>query len=72
MQEEEALIAPVPVADRQALKAQVIPVMIGLADQPALQIQIGEAISVMAAADFPEEWSDLVDVSLFALLRIPC
>lgn len=37
--------------------------MISLANEPALQVQIGEAISIMAEADFPEKWEGLIEVS---------
>lgn len=37
--------------------------MLSLAHESALQIQIGEAISIMAKADFPENWEGLIEVS---------
>ena len=37
--------------------------MISLSSEPALQVQIGEAIAIMAEADFPEQWETLIDVS---------
>lgn len=37
--------------------------MLSLANESALQIQIGEAISIMAKADFPENWEGLIEVS---------
>ena len=40
--------------------------MLALAAQGALQIQIGEAISLIATTDFPAQWGELVDVSLSA------
>lgn len=36
--------------------------MISLSAEPSLQVQIGEAISIMAAADFPDQWQNLIDV----------
>lgn len=45
----------------EALKREIIPIMIHLSSEPALQVQVGEAISIMAAADFPDDWPDLVD-----------
>lgn len=38
--------------------------MISLSAEPALQVQIGQAISIMAEADFPDQWEGLIDVSL--------
>lgn len=48
--------------ERTGLKDQVVPVMMALAGEPALQVQIGEAISLMAETDFPQEWDSLIDV----------
>lgn len=30
---------------------------------PAIQAQLGEAVSIIADSDFPERWDTLVDVS---------
>jgi exportin-2 (importin alpha re-exporter) len=38
--------------------------MISLASEPALQVQIGEAIAIMAESDFPEQWESLIDVRI--------
>lgn len=38
--------------------------MIQLSGVPNIQVQVGEAIAVVAEADFPYEWVDLVDVSI--------
>lgn len=53
--------------ERTALKDQVVPVMMALAGEPALQVQIGESISLMAETDFPQEWDNLIDVRCFLL-----
>lgn len=53
---------PVPEGDRAALKAGIVQVMIQLSNSPNLQVQVGEAIAVMAESDFPLQWGDLVDV----------
>jgi hypothetical protein len=53
--------------------------MIALSDpaDKSTRAQVAEAVSLVAAADFPEQWSDLIDVSgmsiliLVALLTIP-
>ena len=39
--------------------------MIALAPEPSLQVQVGEAISIMAEHDFPDRWNGLIDVSFF-------
>lgn len=36
--------------------------MISLSGEPALQIQVGEAIAIMAESDFPDQWDNLIDV----------
>jgi len=36
--------------------------MISLSSEPALQVQVGEAIAIMAEADFPDNWQGLIDV----------
>lgn len=36
--------------------------MIALSNEPALQVQIGEAIAIMAESDFPDQWNDLIEV----------
>lgn len=40
--------------------------MIALSGEPALQVQVGEAIAIMAEADFPDQWQNLVDVRDFS------
>ena len=60
--DEETPAFPVPENDRDALKAGIVPVMIQLAETPNLQVQVGEAIAVMAESDFPLKWPDLVNV----------
>jgi exportin-2 (importin alpha re-exporter) len=51
--------------DKNAIKAQLVPVMIALGTPTTarLQSQIGEALSMIAAQDFPENWEGLCDVS---------
>lgn len=57
--------APTPLAATVAngLKESIVGVMIGLSNEPNLQVQIGEAITIIAQADFPQDWQGLVDVS---------
>lgn len=59
---------PVPEGDRAALKAGIVQVMIQLSNSPNIQVQVGEAIAVMAEWDFPLHWGDLVNVGHVAQL----
>ncbi|KAK4047158.1 importin-alpha export receptor [Microbotryomycetes sp. JL201] len=52
---------PLTTGTAQQLKDSVVAVMISLAAEPALQVQIGEAIAIMAHADFPDQWQNLID-----------
>ncbi|GAA5999813.1 hypothetical protein JCM10207_005923 [Rhodosporidiobolus poonsookiae] len=52
---------PLSTATAEALKQSVVSIMIALSDAPALQVQIGEAIAIMAEADFPDQWENLID-----------
>ncbi|SCU86398.1 LAMI_0D01904g1_1 [Lachancea mirantina] len=45
--------------DAEAVKSEIIPLMISLPNN--LQIQIGEAISAIADSDFPQRWHTLLD-----------
>lgn len=38
--------------------------MLSLSSEHSLQVQLGEAISIMAEADFPEKWEGLIEVRL--------
>ncbi|KDE04885.1 hypothetical protein MVLG_04744 [Microbotryum lychnidis-dioicae p1A1 Lamole] len=55
--------APTPLTSSTAegLKQSIVAIMISLANAPALQVQIGEAIAIMAEADFPDRWENLID-----------
>ncbi|GAA6014609.1 hypothetical protein JCM11491_000169 [Sporobolomyces phaffii] len=55
--------APTPLSQATAdqLKQSVVPIMISLSTEPALQVQVGEAIAIMAEADFPDNWQGLID-----------
>lgn len=44
--------------------------MIQLSDAPNLQVQVGEAIAVMAETDFPLNWPDLVNVRRSPLITL--
>ncbi|KAM0752941.1 putative importin-alpha export receptor [Meredithblackwellia eburnea MCA 4105] len=52
---------PLTTATAEQLKQSIVQIMIQLAHEPALQVQVGEAISIMAQSDFPEQWKDLID-----------
>lgn len=48
-----------PQNDTELIKKEIVPLMISLPNN--LQIQIGEAISVIADSDFPGNWPSLLD-----------
>ncbi|KAI9448619.1 armadillo-type protein [Lactarius psammicola] len=54
---------PIPVADKEALKPQLVPAMIALsgASDKAIRAQIAESVSLIAELDFPQRWPDLID-----------
>ncbi|EKM56806.1 uncharacterized protein PHACADRAFT_141741 [Phanerochaete carnosa HHB-10118-sp] len=55
--------APVSEVDKTSLRNDLVPTMITLSaptDKP-IRAQIAESISLIASADFPEPWSDLID-----------
>jgi hypothetical protein len=56
--------APVPVADKVALKDALVAAMIQLSTpiDKTIRAQIAESISLIASADFPEQWPNLIDV----------
>ncbi|TID13177.1 hypothetical protein CANINC_005033 [Pichia inconspicua] len=49
----------IPLEDVNMIKAEIVSLMITLPD--SLQIQIGEAISLIAESEFPDMWSGLID-----------
>jgi exportin-2 (importin alpha re-exporter) len=57
--------APTPLSTdtAESLKSTIVSTMISLSASPNLQVQIGEAIAVMAEADFPDKWEGLIEVS---------
>lgn len=62
---------PIPDTDKAALRNGLIPAMIALSNvsHKAMRAQVAEAVSIIAAVDFPDKWPDLVDVSTFKLGR---
>lgn len=59
---------PLTTATAESLKQSVVSIMIALSGEPALQVQVGEAIAIMAEADFPDQWQNLVDVRSLSLV----
>lgn len=59
-----------PETDKAALRNDLVPAMIALSapTDKAVRVQIAESISLIASADFPEPWSDLIDVRIGAFL----
>jgi len=49
-----------PLEDVNKIKFEIIDVMISLPNQ--LQIQVGEAITLIAECDFPHNWPNLIDI----------
>lgn len=56
---------PVTEQDKNAIKGNLVPIMISLAkpETSTLQVLIGDALATIAGYDFPERWPTLVDVS---------
>jgi len=56
----------VPDADKATLRAQLVPSIIALsgASDKAVRAQVAETVAVIAKYDFPEQWTELVDVRL--------
>ena len=54
-----------PDADKATLRAQLVPSIIALAgaSDKDVRAQVAETVAVIAKYDFPEQWSELVDVS---------
>lgn len=47
--------------DRAAVKSMVVTLMINMPER--LQLQLSEAVAIMAANDFPHNWQSLISVS---------
>ncbi|GAA5843511.1 hypothetical protein JCM9279_000773 [Rhodotorula babjevae] len=52
---------PLTTSTAESLKQSIVSIMISLSGEQALQVQLGEAIAIMAAADFPQDWDSLID-----------
>ncbi|KAG0700788.1 CAS/CSE protein [Suillus ampliporus] len=61
--------APLPEADKAALRSQLVPAMITLSDpaDKAIRAQIAESVALIAELDFPAKWSDLIDQLVLSL-----
>ncbi|GAB5586714.1 importin-alpha export receptor [Umbelopsis nana] len=44
--------------DRAAIKAQIVDLMIAVPEK--LQVQVSEALSIIASSDFPDDWEELL------------
>lgn len=49
-----------PESDVVAIKQEIVGLMISV--PPTLQVQLGEAVSIIAESDFHERWDTLIDV----------
>ncbi|EJU01600.1 importin alpha re-exporter [Dacryopinax primogenitus] len=50
-----------PDADVVALKGQLVPLTVSLGSQSSHQALLAEAVSIIAAVEFPQTWPDLMD-----------
>jgi exportin-2 (importin alpha re-exporter) len=59
---DEPSIAP---QEKTLIRAELVKAMVSLSSpsDKLLRAQIGEAVGLVAAVDFPDRWQDLVDVS---------
>ena len=58
-------VNPLPEADKAALRSELVPAMITLSSpsDKSIRAQVAEAVSLVAELDFPERWTNLMDVS---------
>ncbi|KAG2159252.1 CAS/CSE protein [Suillus bovinus] len=63
--------APLPEADKAALRSQLVPAMIALSNptDKAIRAQIAEAVALIAELDFPAKWTDLIDQLILSLSK---
>jgi exportin-2 (importin alpha re-exporter) len=57
-------VQPIAEQDKNALRSELVPAMIALSNPTdrSVRAQIAEAVSLIAALDFPTKWPDLIDV----------
>lgn len=48
--------------DREAIKGRIVDVM--TATEPKVQVQLAEAVRLIAESDFPQKWLNLVPVRI--------
>ena len=53
-------------SDRLAIKSKIVPLMISL--PTSLQVQLSEAVTIIADNDFPLQWENLIPVISFTYL----
>lgn len=62
---EDPVVGEVPAEEKAALRQQLVPVLVSLAQAPspsqAILAQLNESIALVATADFPEAWPALID-----------
>lgn len=57
-------VQPLAEQDKVALRSELVPAMLALSSPPdkAIRAQVAESVSLIAELDFPEKWTDLIDV----------
>ena len=57
-------VQPLAEADKAALRSQLVPAMLALSNpaDKAVRAQIAESVALIAELDFPDKWTDLIDV----------
>ncbi|GAA6019455.1 hypothetical protein JCM10207_001394 [Rhodosporidiobolus poonsookiae] len=63
-QQRASAYVPIPSADRQSVKTNLLPLYAALASDPEgakVKEQVGEGLSKVVECDFPEDWPGLVD-----------
>ena len=64
-------VQPLPEQDKVALRGELIPAMLTLADpsNKAVRAQVAESVALVAELDFPAKWPDLIDVRVLLSLQ---
>jgi exportin-2 (importin alpha re-exporter) len=57
-------VQPLPDQDKASLRSELVPAMLTLSNpsDKAIRGQVAEAVSLIAALDFPNKWPDLIHV----------
>ena len=55
---------PLAEEDKAGLRQELVPAMLALSkpSDASIRLQVAEAVSLIAELDFPDRWSDLIDV----------